>query len=299
MVTLTYSTYYGFSDFASVPKMMGPERYLQLKQDASAFTGKDLTQLNPLEVENVAAGKTVDVWKAIKQDAPVQSHELSISGKTNRVTYYISGSYVDQKSPLYGDEFSRLSSRLNLDVNITDWLTIGTNTGFSLKDYSGLEAEFGYANILSPYSELYFEDGSPRRLPMNDGLGVNPLFNTLRNDNRDVRYNLFSNVYADIKLPLPGLTYRIRNGNTLLQSEIFNYTPSYNKEGFNTLGSGSKTHGKTYNFLLENIVRYDKQIGSSHNLDLTLLYGVEGSTVSGSSLSANNIFNDALSYTMA
>ena len=223
---------------------MGAERYLQLKQDASDFAGRDLTQLNPLEEENFQAGETSDPWDVIKQDAPVQSHELSISGKTNRVIYYLSGSYVDQKSPLYGDSFSRLSSRLNLDISITDWLTIGTNTGISIKDYSGIEAEYGYATYMSPYSEYFFEDGTPRRLPMNDGLAINPIFNTLRNDNKDVRTNLFSNLYAEVKLPLPGLTYRIRNGNTLLQSEIFNYSPSYNKEGFNTLGSGSKTAWK-------------------------------------------------------
>ncbi len=293
---LNYNGYYGVSDFAHIPKVLGPDQYIQLKQDASDFAGRDLTILNPLEEANFQAGKTVDPWQEIKQDAPMQSHELSISGQTDRITYYLSGSYVDQKSPLAGDQFSRLSSRLNLDIAVTDWLTVGTNTGLSIKDYSGIEAEYGYANMLSPYSEFYFEDGSPRRLPMNDGLAVNPLFNTLRNDNKDVRTNLFSNIYAEVKLPLPGLTYRIRNGNTLLQSEIFNYAPSYNREGFNTLGSGSKEHGRTFNLIVENILRYDKQIGGGHNIDVTLLYGFEDSKNNNSRLSANNIFNDALSY---
>lgn len=293
---LNYSGYYGFSDFAYIPRTLNAEKYLQLKQDASAFTGKDLTVLNPLEQESFDAGRSIDPWEEIEQDAPMQSHELSISGKTNKVNYYISGSYVDQKSPLSGDQFKRLSSRLNLDIEITDWLTIGTNTAYTIKDYSGIEADFSIMNLISPYAQFYNAEGQVNRLPMNDGLVVNPLFNTVRADNKDMRYNLFSNLFAEIKLPLKGLTYRIRNGNTLLQSEYFYYSPSFNREGFNTLGSGSKSHGKTSNLVLENIIRYDREVGDGHNIDVTMLYGFEKSTSNNSRLSANNIFNDALSY---
>ena len=57
-----------------------------------------------------------------------------------------------------------------------------------------------------------------------------------------------------------------------------------------------RQHGKTYNLILENILRYDTKIGVGHNIDVTLLYGFEESSSNSSTLSSNNIFNDALSY---
>lgn len=293
---LNYNGYYGFSDFAYVPKTLGPDKYLQLKQDASAFTGRDLTVLNPLEEESLAAGKSIDPWEAVKQDAPMQSHELSISGQTKAISYFVSGSYVDQKSPLYGDQFSRLSARVNLDVTITDWLTIGTNTGYSIKDYSGEEADISMVPFISPFAQFFDENGDIIRLVQNDGLVTNPIFGAYVNDNYDVRNNLFSNVYALIKLPLPGLTYKIQNGNTVLRNEGYFYSPSFNREGFNTLGSGSKNHGRANNLVLENILRYDKEIMEGHTIDVTLLYGIEKNTSGSSRLASNNIYNDALSY---
>jgi TonB-linked SusC/RagA family outer membrane protein len=291
-----YNGFYGFSDFAFVPNSLGPEKYLKLKQDASAFTGRDLTQLNPLEEESLENGWTIDPWEAIKQDAPMQNHELSISGNTDKVNYYISGTFVDQKSPLYGDQFSRITGRINLDVKVTDWLKVGTNTGYTVKDYSGNEADFSVVNFLSPYSQLFDQDGQIYRLPMNDGLVTNPLFGPYQNQNHDVRNNLFSNIYAEVKLPVEGLTFMVRNGNTLLQNEVFGFNPSFNREGFNILASGFKSHNKTYNLVLENILRYDKSITEDHNIDVTLLYGFESSKSNSSRLSSNNIFNDVLGY---
>ncbi len=293
---LNYNGYFGFSDFAFIPNSLGPDKYLQLKEDASAFTGRDLTQLNPLEEESVANGWSIDPWEAIKQSAPMQNHELSISGSTEKVNYYMSGSYTDQKSPLYGDEFSRISGRINLDIKITDWLKVGTNTGYTIKDYSGNEADVSAVGFLSPFSQLFDQEGQIYRLPMNDGLVVNPLFNSYQNDNYDKRNNLFSNIYAEVQLPISGLSYMIRNGNTLLQNEVFSYNPAFSREGFNILGSGSKSHGKTYNLVLENILKYEKSFAEKHNFDLTLLYGYEASNSNSSRLASNNIFNDVLGY---
>ncbi|MBN7800086.1 TonB-dependent receptor [Algoriphagus aestuariicola] len=291
-----YNGYFGVSDFAFVPNSLGPDKYLKLKEDASAFTGRDLTQLNPLEEESLENGWTINPWEAIKQNAPMQNHELSISGSTEKVNYYLSGSYTNQSSPLYGDEFSRISGRVNLDIKVTDWLKVGTNTGYTVKDYSGNEADISAVNFLSPFSQLFDQEGQIYRLPMNDGLVVNPLFNAYQNQNHDVRNNLFSNIYAEVKFPIEGLSYMIRNGNTLLQNEAFNFNPSFNREGFNILASGSKSHGKTYNLVLENILKYEKSIAEDHNIDLTFLYGIESSNSNSSKLSSNNIFNDALGY---
>ncbi|GAB3166535.1 SusC/RagA family TonB-linked outer membrane protein [Telluribacter humicola] len=294
---LTYNTYFGLSDFAKTPRMMGPDRYLTMKEDAAAFLGRPLI-LNPIEEANRAAGRTIDPWVAISQDAPMYNHELSLSGRTEKVNYYVSGSYTNMKGRIMGDNFSRFSSRLNLDMTITDWLSIGTHTGFTIKDYSGIRANFESASYLSPFSSLYYDDGELKSLPMDDGLAPNPIFSTVRNDHLSVSNTLFSNVYADINLPFPGLTYRLNLGNNLRYNDDANFTPSVNEPRDNNfrLASGSKANRRHHYITLENIVKYNKALGDNHELDVTLLQSFERTRESGSSLSSNNIFNDALSY---
>lgn len=292
---LNFNTYYGKSDYAHTPQMMGPEKYLQLKEDAAAYTGS-LIQLEPLELENFNAGITIDPWEEIKQDAPMQSHELSVSGKNETVSYYLSGSYTDVKGVVFGDNFARLSFRNNFDIQVANWMKVGINSGYTSKDYSGIQADIYSASWLSPYADLYYDDGVPRPQPMNIGLVWNPLSDALLNDEQEILNIFFSNIYSEIKLPLKGLTYRINLGNTLVNQDKKYYAPQFIRETYYSLGSGSKYHAKNNSFTLENIIKYKTTVNDTHNLDVTLMYGYETKHFESSTLSSNNIFNDALSW---
>ncbi len=292
---IEYNTYYGKSDYAHTPKMMGPEKYMQLKEDAEAYTGQ-LIQLEPLELANYNAGITIDPWEEIKQVAPMQSHELSVSGKNEKISYYLSGSYTDVKGVVMGDDFDRLSFRNNFDIQVADWMKVGMNSGYSSKDYSGIQADIYFAYWLSPYADLYYDDGVPRPQPMNIGLVWNPLSETLLNEEVDIVNVLFNNIYSEIQLPLKGLSYRINVGNTLVNQDKKYYAPQFIRETYYSLGSGSKFHAKNNNFTLENIITYKTSINDLHNVDVTLMYGYETKHYEFSSLSSNNIFNDALKW---
>src|SRR5690606_3524419 len=231
-----------------------------------------------------------------RQDAPIYSNELSVSGKGNVFSYYFSGSHTSVKSPVYGDNFQRLGGRLNLNVNVTDWLSLGTNTGYTSKDNSGTRADLSLTTFMSPYADLYYEDGVPRPLPMNVGQARNPMLSALQNENLDKTNTLFSNTYLDLDLPLEGLSYRLNTGYTQRNGKVFNYRPTFDRGEFFNLGSGSQAFSESRNLTLENILRYDQVFALNHILNVTLMYGVYKSAAESASLSSDNIFNDALGY---
>lgn len=290
-----YSGYYGFTDFAHTPKMMGPDKYLKLKEDAAAYAGQPVT-LNPIEQEMRDAGLASNPWEMITQDAPMMNHDLSVSGKTDRVNYYFSGSYADQKSIIMGDEFKRMTLRGNFDIKVTDWMNIGTNTGYTFRDNSGTEADIGMAFMMSPYAKYRYDDGQPVASPMGDQLVGNPLFNTLWVDNLNTANNLFSNIYTDIKLPLEGLTFRLNVANNLRYSEVKNHTPSYNRDGIVRASSSSQGWYKGRDFTFENILKYNGTFNNIHNVDATLMYGTEASFNTGVSAGGTLMFSDAQGY---
>jgi len=292
---LSYNGYVGFSDFANMPKLMGPDKYLQLRKDAEAYMNQSLP-FQTIEEENIAAGRSIDAWDVIKQDAPMTEHELSLSGKGEKVNYYLSGSYSYQKARLAGDQFKRLTVRANFDVNVTDWLQIGTYSSFATKDLSGKEASIGSAAFLSPFSSMRYDDGSLRYLPYGDGMISNPLWDVEMKDNEEISYGIFNNNFAIVKLPLKGLTYQMNISNNLRFKDDKNYKPAYDRDGQQWLGSGDKKHTFSYDMIFENLIKYNHTFAKNHNVDVTLMYGYETGKENSSLLSSNSIFNDALGW---
>lgn len=290
---ISFNAYTGVSDFARIPDYMNAEEYLAARKDYEVAAG-GAVPFQPIELENIDAGHTIDPFTEIKQFAPISNYELSASGKSDKVNYYFSGSYSDVSSPVKGDDFSRLSSRLNVGVEATNWLKVGINSGYSSRDDSGVRANLNNTAYLSPFASLYLEDGvSPRPLPMDIGLVGNPLIDYLLNDRKSITNVLFTNGYMDVNI-WKGLSYKLNAGYTRTDSKTFTYNPSY--VPLNRLGSGSKRHGESQNLTLENIVKYTQTFKEKHKIDLTLLYGIYEYENQFSYLSSQNIFNDALGY---
>ena len=122
------NTYYGFSDYAHLPDFLNAQEFLDFRKDAEAADGGPIP-FSATEQANIDAGRSIEPFEEIRQDAPMFNGELSVSGKTDVVSYYVSGSYTDTKSPVAGDNFSRIAGRVNLNVTATEWLNIGLNSG--------------------------------------------------------------------------------------------------------------------------------------------------------------------------
>lgn len=62
-----------------------------------------------------------------------QNHNISINGGSEKVRYFLSGSYnkTEGQIDFARDDFDRYGLRAKLDVDLTDWLTVGNNTYIS------------------------------------------------------------------------------------------------------------------------------------------------------------------------
>ena len=291
---ISLNSYFGGADFAYLPDYLNAEQYLAQRKDAEAAVGGSLP-FQPIELENIAAGKSINPFEAISQSAPIFNLDLSVSEKTDGLTYRISGSYLDSHSPVLGDNFTRKSMRLNLDVPVKDWLNMGMNIGYTTKKQEDYRADLASATFMSPYASLYYDDGIPRPRPMDIGLVNNPIFNTLWNDIEFTDKVLFANGYADIFLPIEGLTYRLNIGTNQVNSTRYNYSRSFDRDGITFNSQGGKSTTNRNSLTLENILKYQKVI-NKHTLNATALYGFYEYDDELSELSGTNMPNDALGW---
>ncbi|WP_158655284.1 SusC/RagA family TonB-linked outer membrane protein [Flavivirga eckloniae] len=234
------------------------------------------------------AGIDVDWWDQLTRNGTVNMHNISIRQKRENFSYFVSAGITDQKGFLVGDDYTRYNFRVNLESKINDWLKIGTQTYAVVSDYSGVSPTSRDIFRVQPWAPIRDDEGEFIVAPVD---GINP-FLVLQQDNSDIRLNLSSTLYADIDLPIDGLNYRMNYSNAYRTTNQFNFDAF----GASQTGLGFKEYRIGWDQTLDNIVSYRKSFNDVHNLNVTLLYGIEKRHINITDSEASNFELDILGY---
>jgi TonB-linked SusC/RagA family outer membrane protein len=256
--------------------------------------------LQTTEREMYLAGKTVDAWDVVSQNSNIQSYNLNVSGRSDRTSYYLSGTYVKDKGLILNDNAKRITVRSNISTRITDWMEVGLNSQFTRRDLSGIRPPMDMAYSLSPYAKLYQDDANTKLLPFPvvDQLQFNPLLAPATHKNEVINSNLLATMYAVINLPVKGLSYRFNYNAGYRWNHNYSLVPIYNtpNTGYVNTGSAQKTNEQSESWQYENILTYNKQLGKVHGFDVTLLQGANSTKLENTRSTSTNLFNDANGY---
>ena len=261
--------------------------------DPQVITGLLKSQM---EVDNYLAGNEVDWYDIVTQRAAIQNYDISLSGAGENYNYFISGSHTDQEGVLINDRFVRNTLRTRVQTDITDWITIGVNSSYSLRDHSGERVTLNYARNATPLANVYNEDGS---LPIeynSEMLMRHPLRNTLvDNEDYSTNFQITGNVNFEIPF-VTGLNYDFTYSNASLKRENNTFIPSHVFEGRGTRGSATLQSNEESNWLVNNIVNYKNEFGNDHSVDVTLLHTHEYRKGDFSTASASRFDNQLLGF---
>lgn len=268
------------------PKFMNGEQYMQMLYDKQGTTPDALSKQ---QRENYEAGRETNWLDEISRTGWQQDYQLSVSGAGEKMNYYVSTSYTDNKGIIIGDDFSRLTMMAKISTNITDWLEIGADASYSYSDYSGVGAEYNRAVLLGPYDVMYRKGSNLlERFPLGSNTFENPLWKDQSGtyDNLDIRRTFRINSHAVVKLPwVKGLSYRVNytaymnvNDGAEFYHEGY-YVPlgdydddsRYSENSISSfLGSANGYYqiSKTNSWVIDNILNYKNTFGK-HSVDLT------------------------------
>lgn len=302
--TIRVNSFYGISDWARQLKLLSPERYIQKAIDIRRARGITVDPNDPstfltlTEAENYKNGVSIDPYEMISQDARIYSTDLSVSGKSQRTNYYLSGSFSNEKGLVYQDNIKRRSFRVNLENKLADWLMIGTNSMYSENDQSGVPADIDRAIRQSPFGTWFYPDGTPTQytVPEDQGASPNPLRDPYLSENENVRSNLFASFYSIIQIPkIKGLSYRLNFSNNYRWIRDYKLTRQDKNLTTNTT-SASKRNWRAADWVLENILDYSKKFGMDHAIDATVMYGFNKFTTESTTASASQLASDILGW---
>lgn len=301
---------WNFSGWSRMPKMVTDEEKFfrnrfYAKQaggsspsDAVWSSDFDRAQLmNTVEYDAYNEGVYTDWLDEISRTGFGQKYDVSVSGRSKIVNYYISGDYTRQKGIRKGDDYEKYNIMTKLDIQAKEWLKIGLKGNYLGAKEWGVPARIQNATWMTPYSYTHARQPGYENWPNSrpDGNSASPFWGSgagdshLWTDDQKRNYNINGVAYAQVDFPfLQGLSYRISlnaRRNSAMR-DVFNDPRIWvntdntadmdnpDKFGVNVEGYSYTQLSSTWN--VDNIFTYTRDF-KNHHVDAMIGYTREAS----------------------
>lgn len=268
---------YQFSDPRELPPDISLEDWMAYDGSSGDPVTVWLQRLNmqPVEIENYKAGRSVNWYDMMFQNALRQDHTVSLSGRKEEVSYYMSLGYLDNEGIVVGDDFQTVRARLNIEGKVNNFLSVGMHTQFADRDESQVPVDWGLARTLSPWGSEYDEEGNYKFRPNDENSGGNhPYYAPSLTDRRQKETTLNSTIFGKVTLPF-GITYRLNFTPRFEYYERMNHESAMHEDWGKDGGRASRQQRKVYYWQIDNILNWNKTFADIHNFNVTLLANAE------------------------
>ena len=296
--TVTYDTYYGIQNAANRLDLLNADQYRMIMNEGASNAGLS----EPFDLNEIAQFDTDWQDALFVDNAPMQSHQLSISGGNGKSSYTSSFSYFNQEGIIGGEEsqFERITGRINSRHKVSEFFNFGNNLAYTHIQKNDISANTSFVGAyssalnLDPLTPLLeTRDTRLNQFPFNseevvrndEGVAygisdfvaaeiVNPLalldidFSGLFKD------EIVGNLFGEIQ-PIKGLRIKSSIGVNLAYLQFEGFTPDFYLNGaqFNDVGNrGFKRFERFFTWQWNNTASYEKQFGDH---GLTFLAGTE------------------------
>ena len=214
-------------------------------------------------------------------------YDLSASGGTDKISYFISGGYLNNEGIVKENKFERFSGRANLSAQLTDKLKISNNINLSyftqrgITDGTAWEAPFYLAYLLAPTVPIFDEQGRYYGDHASFFMGGNNPVGQLYDNTRELEQTrIINNLSANYEI-MEGLTFNSAWSFDILNVDEFIFENARYGDGRNIGGFGNEGRTDVINWLGTQTLQYGKTFNEKHNLDVLLGYEAQKVTEDG------------------
>jgi len=270
----------------------------QLSKKIDLLNGKEfatvVNDIFPGSYNNVDAVPTTDWQDLIFDTAPIQNHQVSATGATDKTQYYVGLGYFNQMGIVDKSEYERLTLKLNNTYKFSDNVRLGNN--ITLAPYSQQVAPDVVYQVYraQPLAVPYYDDGT---FGVVQNVG-NPLASLEYSNNFNKGLRTVGNVFTDVTF-LDGFTARSSFGVDLGYNKNRSFSPAYtvyNPDGTasqqqNVYSDLSKENRESFTWLWENTLNYSKELGV-HRIDALAGFTTQKTTSEYLRISGENILRN-------
>ena len=256
-------------------------------------------------------GLTDTDWQdAIFRSAMTTGHNISLSGKSNSINYFVSGNYMKKEGIIIGSDFEKYGGRLNLSGQHKR-LKFGVNFAPSYSvsnsvNASGADGIVQSALMMPPIFPVYNPDGSYNYqgngyLRIGTDYQINEVLNPVAmarlQSNVTDRMSITGKAFAELEL-MKGLSYKLSLGGDYYGAHNDQYRqsalPLKGKNYYDTPSNpkGYSSSSFFFNWLVENQLTYTTTIDKKHNISAVLVQSAQKETMKTDNVTATDYPND-------
>lgn len=263
---VNYGFLYSLQDRPKPIPVMNLREYAQMTNEIRALTGGNA----PTEFQDPSIlGEGTNWQMELFRTAPLKKHQLSLSGGSEKTTFYLSGEYFDQEGVAIGSRFDRGSLRLNVDNETRKWLKLGVNMAVNQTREDLATTQENVINNaigLAPNIPVRNPDGTWGGADPFNGSSLqftplNPIAIASLTTNTLKRYGAIGGVNAEIKI-IDGLVFRTNlSGNAEFREGTY-FVPRWQLGGqFNEVARLQSTAGNNSYWNWNQLLQYNKELG--------------------------------------
>lgn len=201
-----------------------------------------------------------------------QNYQVSISDGTDKLRYFLSGGYLDEKGVLETAYYKRYNFRASIDNQVRKWLNVSANVSYSDYTLNGVSEGTG-ANrggvVLSvintpTYAPIWNPDNTAQYYNNFYGVGniTNPLENMARSENNKNKENRLIATGSALITFVPELnlksSFTIDRRNAISTTFVDPISTAYGRDNY---GVGSDSRNMNTVLTFDNILTYTKKWG--------------------------------------
>ena len=259
---------YGMTKVGKSMDALNTEQYRELQKEIGA--------VNPADLEGLT--DQTDWFDEVYKTGQTQNYQVSVSNGNEKMKYFLSAGYLEEKGILEGTYFKRYSFRANIDNQIRSWLNVSANISYSdnignTGIISGTGANRGgvvLSVINTPTYAPIWDPEKPNQYNKNFyGANImNPMENLARQKNNKNKENRLIASGAATVIFLPNLKLKSsvaldrRNG----VSTTF-LDPISTTDGRNSFGTASDNRNMNTVLVFDNVLTYNTNI-KKHGIDV-------------------------------
>ena len=315
--------YFGMQNVTKKFDLMDAEEFIDYRNLAYTngtgqpwISSNDKQQLLDFLQTNFGSTKGTDWQEQIFQTAPISNYNLSISNGTEKTSFYTSLGYMDQDGIVKESDFKRISWRITIDNQLTNWARLSTNFSIVSQErrniventiYDGTIFSSLTVDPVTPVYRTNLKNVTPILASLllidkidasNPYTAYSPVFfnnranpvaqSDINKDNRWKDVALGGNTTLDIDI-LKWLKYRGTVNLSIYRANPEYFTPSYyigayqnNIDGY----VGAASYFSNYT-VIDNLLTFDKTYEWNGKQHTTFLLGNSMEITKGGSFSAS------------
>lgn len=241
----------------------------------------------------------------IFQPGYLQNHQLSVSGGTDKIQYYVSGVFYQQKGVIKTSAFQRYSLTSNLKFKVSERARIMLNSTVQGSKRDGVLTQTGggvsnasvvtAAQRFDPNQPVLDENGVHTLSKVGIAAFENPMAVIYGREEENKQENVQVNLKGEFDIA-KGFVFHSTFGTLLRNRRNGVYNNRISNLGYGRNGFAELEFGKNYNLLTEQYFSYDFGVGQKSNFNAVGGYSYQ--RLNDESISAANagFISDALGF---